>query len=163
MKLFKKENTMKALFLTLLAAFALAGCASDGQKAYYSAQDSVTKQMIVEANAKAESRKNYAIAVASIASKCESESCRMGALMTLNAYKEDAARAFESVKQVIAPPVDTALEWGKLAVTAATSLYSIRTGAVIKLGDMSRGAADKDVLMEGLSTLDVVRNTTPAP
>lgn len=154
---------MKALFLTLLAAFALAGCASDGQKAYYAAQDSVTKQMIVEAGAKTESRKNHAQAVASIAAKCESEACRMGALMTLNSYKEEVTRVVESVKQAIAPPVNEALEWGKLAVTAATSLYSIRTGAVIKLGDMSRGAADKDVLMEGLSTLDVVRNTSPTP
>jgi hypothetical protein len=54
--------------------------------------------------------------------------------------------------------VNDVLEGAKFVVKTAVDLYSLRVGAAIKLGDMSRGAADKDVLLEGLSSLDIYRN-----
>jgi hypothetical protein len=79
------------------------------------------------------------------------------AFMAMSNIRNAAAAAVATAPAVIAAPVNEALEGFKFVAKTAVDLYSLRIGAAIKLGDMSRGAGDKDVLREGLSTLDVVR------
>ena len=68
-------------------------------------------------------------------------------------------RALASVARNSDDQTTRALAWGNLLVNGATGLYGLRLGAAVKLGDMSRGAANTDVLNNALSTVDIIRNT----
>lgn len=159
-------KTLKYLIVGLIALVCfgmLAGCAT-GHEAYSAAHESQAKRGIAEAQAKQKSDETIALAIASAAKGCESDSCRMGAMMTYANIKASANGVVQSAATAIAAPVNEFLEGAKFVAKTAVDLYSLRLGAAVKLGDMSRGAADKDVLLEGLSALDVYRapaTTTP--
>ena len=154
---------MKKYLFALTAILALAGCAGmGGNEAYSEAHKAAERRGIVEANAAAKASETIALGIASAAKGCESDACRMGAMMSYASIKAQVESVAKTVQPVIAAPVNEALEWTKTIVGAATNIYSIRMGAAIKLGDMSRGAADKDVLNNALSTVDIIRNTDTA-
>jgi hypothetical protein len=153
-------KTLKLLIIGLIASVCfgmLAGCAT-GHEAYSAAHESQAKRGIAEAQSKQKSDETIALAIASAAKGCESDACRMGAMMTYANIKASATGVVQSAATAIAAPVNDVLEGAKLVVKTAVDLYSLRLGAAVKFSDMSRGAADKDVLLEGLSTLDVYRN-----
>jgi hypothetical protein len=156
-------KTLKFLIVGLIALVCLgmlAGCAT-GHEAYSAAHESQAKRGIAEAQAKQKSDETIALAIASAAKGCESDACRMGAMMTYTNIKASATGVVQSAATAIAAPVNEVLEGAKFIAKTAVDIYSLRLGAAIKLGDMSRGPADKDVLLEGLSSLDVYR-TAPA-
>lgn len=148
---------MKKL-LTLIAIIALSGCATGGNQAYQAAHKSAADRGIAEANARADSDKTLALAVASAAKGCESDVCRMGAMLTFANMKAAAGSAIQSAAPVIAAPVNEALEWAKVIVNGATGLYGLRVNGAIGLVNATRGAADLDAAKEGLSALDVYRS-----
>jgi hypothetical protein len=153
-------KTLKFLIVGLIALVCVgmfAGCAT-GHEAYSAAHESQAKRGIAEAQAKQKSDETIALAIASAAKTCESDACRMGAMMTYANIKASATGVVQSAATAIAAPVNDVLEGAKFVVKTAVDLYSLRVGAAIKLGDMSRGAADKDVMLEGLSSLDIYRN-----
>ena len=150
----------KSLITLTMMVTLLAGCAGmGGNEAYSEAHKAASARGIAEANASAKANETIALAIASAAKGCETDACRMGAMMSYASIKAQIDSVAKSVAPVIQAPVNEALEWTKTIVGAATNLYSIRMGAAIKLGDMSRGAADKDVLNNAMSTLDIIRNT----
>lgn len=139
---------MKLKLLTLaVAALALTGCATSDYKGY--------SDIHVE-RAKTEATRYKALA--SVARNSDDPTTRALAAMALGIGGSGGSGS----NAPVAAPQNESLEWGKLLVNGATGLYGLRVGAAIKLGDMSRGAADKDVLREGMSTLDIIRDTTPA-
>lgn len=154
---------MKKYLFALAAIIALAGCAGmGGNEAYSEAHKAAERRGIAEANASAKANETIALAIASAAKGCESDACRMGAMMSYASIRAQVESVAKTVQPVIQAPVNEALEFTKTLLGAATNLYSIRMGAAIKLGDMSRGAADKDVLNNALSTVDIIRNTDTA-
>ena len=153
---------MKKLLLALTTVVILAGCASGGNQAYQAAHDSASKRGIAEANARVDSEKTLAMAAASIGKSCADDTCRMGALMTLASLKAATGAAIQSAAPVIQAPVNEALEWAKVIVGGATSLYGIRVNGAISLVNATRGAANIDAAKAGLDALDVYRDTTTA-
>lgn len=150
----------KSLIAIVAVATLLAGCAGmGGNEAYVKAHEAYADRAKTEANATAKTQETIALAIASAAKGCETDACRMGAMMSYASIKAQVESVARSVAPVIQAPVNEALEWTKTIVGAATNLYGLRVGAAIKLGDMSRGAADKDVLNNALSTVDIIRNT----
>lgn len=151
---------MKKILIALTMMVTLAGCAGiGGNEAYVKAHEAYADRAKTEANATAKTQETIALAIASAAKGCETDACRMGAMMSYASIKAQVESVARSVAPVIQAPVNEALEWTKTIVGAATNLYGLRVGAAIKLGDLSRGAADKDVLNNAMSTLDIVRNT----
>jgi hypothetical protein len=151
---------MKTIFATLILS-ALTGCASvdgvGGNTAYIKAHEAQASARTIEVQAKANADTALANALATASAACTSDGCRGMALMALSNLRSSTAAAVATAPAVIAAPVNEALEGFKFLAKTAVDLYSIRAGTIVKLGDMNRGAADKDVLREGLSTLDVVR------
>lgn len=143
----------------MMVSVALTGCATGSNEAYAKAHEAAAARGMAEVAAKADAEKVIAMAIASSAKGCETDACRMGAMMSFASIKAQANAIVQSTAPAIAAPVNEALAWGKLLVDGATSLYGLRVGAAIKLGDMSRGSADKDVLNNAMSTLDIIRNT----
>ena len=155
---------MKALFLTLFAAFALAGCASGGNQAYQAAHEAQAKTRAIEAQTRADADKTLALAVASAAKSCESDVCRMGAMLTFANMKAATGAAVQSAAAVIAPPVNEALEWAKVLVPGAITMHANHLGAVLGIVNSTKGAADKDIADIGITSITPVNPfATPAP
>jgi hypothetical protein len=152
---------MKKL-LALFAVIALAGCATGGNQAYQAAHKSAADRGIAEANARAKSDETLALAVASAGKGCVEDMCRGMAMMALMSMKAAAGSAIQSAAPVIQAPINEGLEWAKVIVNGATGLYGLRVNAAIGLVNATRGAADIDATKEGLSALDVYRDTTTA-
>lgn len=150
---------MKKILIAITVLMLTACAGMGGNEAYSEAHKAASARGIAEANASAKANETIALAIASAAKGCETDACRMGAMMSYASIKAQIDSVAKSVAPVIQAPVNEALEWTKTIVGAATNLYSIRMGAAIKLGDMSRGAADTSVLNNAMSTLDIVRNT----
>ncbi len=155
---------MKKLYIliTMMVSVAVTGCATGSNEAYAKAHEAAAARGMAEVAAKADAEKVIAMAIASSAKGCETDACRMGAMMSFANIKAQANAIVQSTAPAIAAPVNEALEFTKTLLGAATNLYSIRIGGAIKLGDMTRGAADKDVVNNAMSTLDIVRNTDTA-
>ena len=150
---------MKKILIAITVLMLTACAGMGGNEAYSEAHKAASARGIAEANASAKANETIALAIASAAKGCETDACRMGAMMSYASIKAQVESVARSVAPVIQAPVNEALEWTKTIVGAATNLYGLRVGAAIKLGDLSRGAADKDVLNNAMSTLDIVRNT----
>lgn len=133
---------MKRIFLLTVAALALTGCATSDYKNYAD---------VHKARAGAEATRYRALA--SVARNSDDQTTRALAAMALGIGGSSGSAA------PVSAPQNEALQWGNLLVNGATSLYGLRLGTAVKLGDMSRGAADKDVLNNALSTVDIIRNT----
>jgi hypothetical protein len=133
---------MKRIFLLTVAALALTGCATSDYKGY--------SDIHVE-RAKTEAMRYKALA--SVARNSEDATTRALAAMALGIGGSNGSAA------PVSAPQNEALAWGNLLVNGATSLYGLRLGTAVKLGDMSRGAANTDVLNNALSTVDIIRNT----
>lgn len=146
---------MKALFLTIVIA--LAGCASGGNQAYQAAHESASKRGIAEAQARQKADETLALAVASAAKTCESDVCRMGAMLTFANMKAAAGAAIQSAAPVIQAPVNEALEWAKILVPGAITAHANHLGAVVGIVNSTKGAADKDVAAQGIGAI------TPVP
>ena len=131
----------------------LAGCASGGNQAYQAAHESASKRGIVEAQARADAEKTLAMAAASIGKSCQEDVCRMGAMMTLSALKAAATAAIQSAAPVIQAPVNEALEWAKILVPGAITMHANHLGAVIGIVSSTKGAADKDVAVQGIGAI----------
>lgn len=151
---------MKLLLIAIVLS--LTGCASGGNKAYQAAHDSASKRGIAEAQARQKADETLSLAVASVGKSCADDTCRMGAFMTLANLKAASGAAIQSAAPVIAAPVNEALEWAKVIVGGATSLYSLRINGALGLVNATRGAADIDAAKAGLDMLDVYRDTTTA-
>jgi hypothetical protein len=151
---------MKTIFATLILA-ALTGCASvdgvGGNTAYIKAHEAQASARTIEVQAKANADTALVNALATTSAACTSDGCRGMAFMAMSNVRNAAAAAVATAPAAIAAPVNEALEGFKTLAKTAIDLYSLRVGAVIKLGEMGRGAGDKDVLRDSLSTLDVYR------
>jgi hypothetical protein len=153
---------MKILFLTIVFSI-LSGCASGGNQAYTAAHKSAADRGIAEAQARADSDKTLALAVASAAKGCESDVCRMGAMLTFANMKAAAGAAIQSAAPVIQAPVNEALEWAKLVVPAAVGMHANHLGAVLGIVNSTKGAADKDIANIGITSITPVNPfATPA-
>ena len=155
---------MKKLLLSLTTVVILAGCASGSNQAYQAAHESASKRGIVEAQARADAEKTLALAVASAAKNCESDVCRMGAMLTFANMKAAVGAAIQSAAPVIQAPVNEALEWVKVLVPGAIAMHSNHLGAVLGIVNSTKGAADKDVAGNALTSITPVAPwATPAP
>lgn len=157
---------MKKLLLSLtLTVVALTGCASGGNQAYQAAHESAAKRGIVEAQARSDADKTMALAVASAAKSCESDVCRMGAMLTFANMKATAGAAIQSAAPVIQAPVNEALEWAKVLVPGAITMHANHLGAVLGIVNSTKGAADKDIANIGITSITPVSPfaTTTAP
>lgn len=150
------------LIAAVIAALWLSGCATGGNQAYQAAHDSASKRGIAEVQSRQKAEETLALAVASVGKSCENDVCRMGAMLTFANMKNAAGAAIQSAAPVIQAPVNEVLEWAKVIVGGATSLYGIRVNGAISLVNATRGAADIDAAKAGLDALDVYRNTTTA-
>lgn len=155
---------MKKLLLSLtLTVVALTGCASGGNQAYTAAHKSASDRGIAEAQARADSDKTLALAVASAAKSCESDVCRMGAMLTFANMKAAAGAAIQSAAPVIAAPVNEALEWAKVLVPGAITMHANHLGAVLGIVNSTKGAADKDIANIGITSITPVNPFATAP
>lgn len=134
---------MKRIFLALAIVLTFTGCASTDYAQYASIHVERSKTEAARYDA-----------LASIARHSNDQTTRVAAAMALA-----MGGSANVTGGAVSAPQNEALQWGNLLVNGATSLYGLRVGAAIKLGDMSRGAADKDVLNNAMSTLDIIRNT----
>lgn len=146
---------------------ALAGCATGGDQAYSDAHASAAKARIAEANAKAEGSKTLALAMASTAKACTSDLCVMSAMMqlaTMNALASVGATA-QTAAAAIAPPVNVALEWGKVLVPAATQIAGGYFSTVLGIVNSTKSvsAANTDVAIQGLNSITPVAPWAPTP
>ena len=146
---------MKKL-LTVLAVVVLAGCASGGNQAYTAAHKSAANRGIAEAQARADSDKTLALAVASAAKGCESDVCRMGAMLTFANMKAAAGAVIQSTAPVIQAPVNEVLEFAKILVPAAVGIHANHLGAVLGIVNSTKGAADKDIANIGITSITPV-------
>ena len=89
-----KVNHMKITILAIVIA--ISGCATGGNQAYTAAHEAASKRGIAEATARAEADKTLALAVASAAKSCESDVCRMGAMLTFANMKAAAGSAIQN-------------------------------------------------------------------
>lgn len=153
---------MKKL-LALFAVIALAGCASGGNQAYTAAHEAASKRGIAEANARAESDKTLALAVASAAKGCESDVCRMGAMLTFANMKAAAGAAIQSAAPAIAAPVNEVLEFAKILVPAATGAYTAYLGTALGIVNSTKGAADVGTANNALISITPVSPFAPTP
>ena len=153
---------MKKL-LTVLAVIALAGCASGGNQAYQAAHESASKRGIAEATARADADKTLALAVASAAKGCESDVCRMGAMLTFANMKAAAGAAIQSAAPVIQAPVNEALEFAKILVPAAVGIHANYLGAVLGIVNSTKGASDKDVASNALISVTPISPWATSP
>ena len=133
---------MKRIFLALAIVLTFTGCASTDYAQYASIHVERSKTEAARYDA-----------LASVARNSDDQTTRALAAMALGIGGSSGSSA------PVSAPQNEALAWGNLLVNGATSLYGLRVGAAIKLGDMSRGSADKDVLNNAMSTLDIIRNT----
>jgi len=143
----------------------LAGCAgTSGNDAYIKAHEAHADRAKTEANATAKAQETIALAIASAAKGCETDACRMGAMMTYANIKAQANAIVQSAAPAIAAPVNEALAWGKLLVDGGLGFMGLRVN-LAKYGieaSRSVGAADKDVIREGMSYGNIINdNTTP--
>ena len=148
---------MKKLAILAVAVAALSGCAT-GHQSYSDAHESASKRGIEEAKARAESEKNLALAMASAAQKCATDSCVMGlsAMLMISRAKNDAVAA---AAPIIERPVNEFLEWTKVIAPVALGGYNSYLGAITGLVNSTRGAADKDVATQGIGAITpVLRN-----
>lgn len=155
---------MKKLLLSLvLSVLALTGCASSGNQAYTAAHKSAADRGIAEANARADSDKTLALAVASAAKSCESDVCRMGAMLTFANMKAAAGAAIQSAAPVIQAPVNEALEWAKVLVPAAAGAYNAYLGTTLGIVNATKGAADVGTANNALVSITPISpfSTTP--
>jgi hypothetical protein len=146
---------MKKL-IALFAVIALSGCATGGNQAYTAAHEAASKRGIAEAQARAESDKTLALAVASAAKSCESDICRAMAMLTFANMKAAAGSAIQSAAPAIAAPVNEALEFAKILVPAATGAYTAYLGTALGIVNSTKGAADKDVAGNALISITPV-------
>jgi hypothetical protein len=146
---------MKKL-LALFAVVALAGCATGGNQAYTAAHESASKRGIAEAQARADSDKTLALAVASAGKGCVEDMCRGMAMMALMSMKAAAGAAIQSAAPVIQAPVNEALEFAKILVPAAVGMHANHLGAVIGIVNSTKGAADKDIANIGITSITPV-------
>lgn len=155
---------MKVLIATILFAMFATGCATGGgNAAYQAAHESASKRGIAEAQARAKSDETLALAVASAAKGCESDVCRMGAMLTFANMKAAAGAAIQSAAPVIQAPVNEALEWGKLIVPAVVGMHANHLGTVLGLVNSTKGAADKDIANNGITAITPISPFSPAP
>jgi hypothetical protein len=143
---------MKKL-IALFAVIALSGCATGGNQAYTAAHEAASKRGIAEAQARAESDKTLALAVASAGKGCVEDMCRGMAMMALMSMKAAAGTAIQSAAPAIAAPVNEALEWAKVLVPAATGAYTAYLGTALGIVNSTKGAADKDVAGNALISI----------
>ena len=153
---------MKKL-LAVLAAIALAGCASGGNQAYTAAHESASKRGIAEATARADADKTLALAVASAAKGCESDVCRMGAMLTFANMKAAAGAAIQSAAPVIQAPVNEALEWAKILVPGAITMHANHLGAVLGIVNSTKGASDTDTANNAIISITPISPFATAP
>lgn len=149
--------------VAILVIFALSGCASGGNQAYTAAHKSASDRGIAEANARAEADKTLALAVASAAKGCESDVCRMGAMLTFANMKAAAGAAIQSAAPVIQAPVNEALEWAKILAPSAITMHANQLGAVLGIVNSTKGAADKDIANNGITAITPISPFAPAP
>jgi hypothetical protein len=137
----------------VIFAFSLSGCATGGNQAYTAAHEAASKRGIAEA-----------LAVASAAKSCESDVCRMGAMLTFANMKAAAGSAIQSAAPAIAAPVNEALEFAKILVPAAGGAYNAYLGAVMGIVNSTKGAADVGTANNGLVSITPISPfaTTPA-
>jgi hypothetical protein len=154
---------MRVLIAVVLFAVFATGCASGGNQAYTAAHKSASDRGIAEANARAEADKTLALAVASAAKGCESDVCRMGAMLTFANMKAAAGSAIQSAAPAIAAPVNEMLEWGKLIVPAVVGMHANHLGTVLGLVNSTKGAADKDIANNGITAITPISPFAPAP
>jgi ABC-type phosphate/phosphonate transport system permease subunit len=140
----------------VIFAFSLSGCATGGNQAYTAAHEAASKRGIAEAQARAKSDETLALAVASAAKSCESDVCRMGAMLTFANMKAAAGSAIQSAAPAIAAPVNEVLEWAKVLVPAATGAYTAYLGTALGIVNSTKGAADKDVAGNALISITPV-------
>mgnify|MGYP000340761147 CR=1 FL=1 len=153
---------MKKL-LALLAVIALAGCATGGNQAYTAAHEAASKRGIAEAQTRAKSDETLALAVASAAKSCESDVCRMGAMLTFANMKAAAGSAIQSAAPAIAAPVNEVLEFAKILVPAAVGIHANHLGAVLGIVNSTKGSADKDVASNALISITPVSPFATTP
>ena len=114
---------MKKILIAITVLMLSACAGMGGNEAYSEAHKSAERRGIAEANATAKANETIALAIASAAKGCESDACRMGAMMSFASIKAQANAIVQSTAPAIAAPVNEALAWGKLLVDGATSLY----------------------------------------
>lgn len=155
---------MKKLLSSLtLSILALTGCASGGNQAYQAAHDSAAKRGIVEAQARADADKTLALAVASAAKSCESDVCRMGAMLTFANMKAAAGAAIQSAAPAIAAPVNEALEWAKILVPSVVAVHANQWAGVLGAINSTKGAADKDTASLGINAMTIANPFATSP
>lgn len=155
---------MKVLIAVILFSIFATGCASGGNQAYQAAHESASKRGIAEAQARQKADETLALAVASAAKGCESDVCRMGAMLTFANMKAAAGTAIQSAAPVIQAPVNEALEWAKILVPGAITMHANHLGAVLGIVNSTKGAADKDVAGNALTSITPVAPwATPSP
>ena len=158
---------MKKLYIliAMMASVALTGCATGSNEAYAKAHEAAAARGMAEVAAKADAEKVIAMAIASSAKGCETDACRMGAMMSFASIKAQANAIVQSTAPAIAAPVNEALAWGKLLVDGGLGFFGIRAD-LAKYGigaSRTISAADKDVIREGMSYGNIINdNTTPA-
>jgi PBP1b-binding outer membrane lipoprotein LpoB len=159
-----KENTMKKLFLTLIAcvfALFLTGCAGmGGNDAYAAAHKSYADTRTAESNNRAKAESDRALAAASMAKQCKEDVCRALGFMAIMQMGGSAQAAVATPAPVIAPPVNEAVEIFKDITKTAVGLYGIRVNGALGLVNATRGAADIDAAKAGIGALDIYTTTT---
>lgn len=148
---------MKKILIAITVLMLTACAGMGGNEAYSEAHKAASARGIAEANASAKANETIALAIASAAKGCETDACRMGAMMSYASIKAQIDGVAKSVAPVIQAPVNEALEIGKLAAQTFLGGYGLRIG-LAKFGiDAMRGSSDKDTTREAFQLGDIYR------
>lgn len=136
----------KSLITLTMMVTLLAGCAGmGGNEAYSEAHKAASARGIAEANASAKANETIALAIASAAKGCETDACRMGAMMSYASIKAQIDSVAKSVAPVIQAPVNQSLELLKAVLPTVTQLGGIWSN--LKLGTIQ---SNNSVALEGI-------------
>jgi hypothetical protein len=151
-----KKMSVVSFFITLLAMFLIAGCATNGNDAFVAAHRSQAEARSNEAGVKAKVDAERVNAISEIAKTCQDVGCKAMAMMSIT-YAGQSQTSAPPPAQAIAAPVNEFVDGLKSVAKTALQAYGLRLDFAAKVVDSMRGASDKDVARDALGVVDIIR------
>lgn len=154
----KKILHIPGIFVACLAMLFITGCATNGNDAYIQAHKSHADAQSNVAGAKAKQEAERVSAISEIAKTCQDVGCRAMAMMSITyAGQAQTAAPVAVSAPAIAAPVNEVADTLKTVASFALKAYDLRLGLAKFAIDAMRGPSDKEVAVEALGVVDIIR------
>lgn len=147
-----------SIFAGFFAMLFVTGCATNGNDAFVAAHQSQATARSNEAGAKAKVEEARVNAISDIAKTCQDVGCKAMAMMSIIYAGQAQTTAPVAVSApAIAAPVNEVADTLKTVASFALKAYDLRLGLAKFAIDAMRGPSDKDVAVEALGVVDIIR------